>query len=91
MRSLRVVFLSATLFATTDLSADPNLICGTYMIQCCLGITKVEIVQKCGEPSVAYGNIWFYKHRYGQKTMILEFNDDTTLSYISAVLEYTPR
>lgn len=97
MRRLKVVFLSATLFATTDLSADPYLKCGPYLIECCIGITKVEIEQKCGQPTTAmytygtFGSIWFYKHRYGQKTMILRFNDDTTLSHIEAVLEYAPR
>ena len=70
-----------TLISFTAMAADMK--CGTHMISEDeeVGMTKSDVIQKCGHPQEEHGNSMTYKHE-GGSTYVLHFNDNGHLESI---------
>jgi hypothetical protein len=79
---LTLLVVTGALFASQAASAG-FIRCGSHVIEDGgrAGTGKYEVLRKCGEPTVRYGNTWIYER--GGVKKVIRFHDSGQVSTIS--------
>ncbi len=72
-RGYQPTLLAAALLFAGAASAD-DFICGTHIVE--EGLTKGEVLQRCGEPASQFGSHWVYDFGPGEFKMLVHFQGD---------------
>lgn len=71
MRRMRFLACVALAAFATGATADETFVCGQHVIESGTGMTKFEVVQKCGEPTEKGPDRWYYANQPGGRTVVL--------------------
>ncbi len=69
----RMSFLAGIALAAfaTGASSGETFVCGQHVIETGTGVTKYEVLQKCGEPTEKAEDRWYYANQSGGRTVVL--------------------
>ena len=83
-RRHRSTLLAAALLFAGAANAD-DFICGTHIIE--EGLTKAEVLQRCGAPASQYGAHWVYDFGPEKFKVLLHFGGDDKVERIEQELQ----
>lgn len=76
--------LAAVLLFAVSANAD-DFICGTHIIE--EGLTKTEVLQRCGAPASQYGAHWVYDFGPEKFKVLLHFDGNGEVERIEQELQ----
>jgi hypothetical protein len=82
-RRHQLTLLAVAVLFTVRASAD-DFICGTHIVE--EGLTKTEVLQRCGAPASQFGAHWVYDFGPEKFKVLLHFDGDDEVEDIEQEL-----
>ena len=83
-RGIQLAVLAAALLCAVAANAD-DFICGTHIVE--EGLTKAEVLQRCGAPASQYGAHWVYDFGPEKFKVLIHFDGDDEVERIEEELQ----